>query len=411
MFGAVERDVWIPLCAFWMGLGLASSFCLPGPARPASGDYTVAMSRALLPLHAAFILQLTPLPAFVLRLLSPGSFAAHFLPDPGDGRFRPLTVAAGSSIEAWLYVAGLQGLAIALAAIPRERRHLAVRILLGSLVILAIEGFWQSRTAHSFWLYGRIPILAPSGLDTGSFGPYFNRNHFATLMAVGAALAAGLAATARAHPNRAVESDPRALSRVIWFLGACGVLILASFASGSRSGVLAALAGAGIVGARALGLRRLAIVVAMLAVPIGLSSAAAIGRFTQMDFLASRWAAWKDMLPLLGFFPVFGSGFGTFVEAYLPYQRNETYEIWEYAHNEYLQCAIEGGVLGIVALATTLRRLRASLGVDPAFTLPALGVAVAFATQAFADFPARVPANAAIVVSIFSLTLSSRRRR
>ena len=411
LFGAVDRDVWFPLCLLWIGLGFASALLAARNLGSDGHRYAVRLSRALLPVHAFFILQLIPLPAFVLRAVSPGSFAAHFLPDTGDGRFRPLTVSAGATIEAWLYVAGLHGLAMTLAAIPREKRRQAVELLLVALVLLATEGLWQSRASHPFWLYAWVPIVAPPGLETSTFGPYYNRNHFATLMAVGAALAAGLASAEAGRAGsrlQAVLSDGRVLAQVVWLLGAGGVLSLAGVASGSRSGVLAGLAGIGIVVGRALGFRYMAASLALLVLPLVLSGGAAMERFARLDIVQSRWAPWTDMATLLRFFPVFGSGFGTFVLAYLPYQRNATYEIWPHAHNEYLQCVIEGGLAGVVALAVAWKRIRRALVLDPALGEAAVGVAVAFAAQALLDFPARIPANAAVVTAL--LILSQRTR-
>jgi len=365
---------------------------------------------ALLPVHALFLAQLIPLPSAVLRVLSPGSFAAHFLPDPGDGRFRPLSVSPSATIEAWLYVAGLQGLFLALRGLPSERRRALAHVLLGVIVCLAAEGLWQSRTPHPAWLYGRVPILAPIGLETATFGPYYNRNHFATAMALGAAWACGLALDLireRGGLFRVLAHAP-AMTQAILLGGASLLLTLTAAASGSRSGAGAAVAAIAIMLARAFGARRLLLPVMAGVAILFLSGAAAIDRLMRLDMVTSRWAPWVDMTRLWRFFPAFGSGIGTFGEAYWPYQMNSRYEFWQNAHNEYLQWTIEAGLAGLVVAGLAAGFLRRSF----AFTDWARGGAIAaligVGLQALLDFPLRIPANAALLVCVIALGASAR---
>ena len=412
LFGAVERSVWIPLCQLWIGLGLASTWAgsRGGPGdRPSSG---LAVSRALLPLHALFALQLIPMPAFLLRVLSPASFAAHFLPDPGDGRFRPLTVSPGSTVEAWLYVAGLQGLFLALQGIPVEKRRAFLGAMVAVILILAGEGLWQSRSPHPFWFYGRVPTYSPQGLEEGIFGPYYNRNHFATVVAMGAGLAAGLAASITRERGGFARmlSDAVRVPKVVLLAGAAAMLVVSSAASGSRSGALAAVAAMTLIAARSFGTRLLLVGFGVGALFLAISGAAAIERLSRLDVTASRWQPWMDMTGLVRFFPVFGSGAGTFAVAYFPHQTFSTYEFWRYAHNDYLQWVIEGGLLGVLALFVALRSLRRSVHWDADAGEGGLGAAFAFGTQALFDFPCRIPANAGILVGILALTVALRPR-
>ncbi len=402
LFGAVERSVWIPLCQLWLGAGLVSSLCR---AREDS-----AISRALLPVHALFALQLIPLPASVLHVISPGSFAAHFLPDPGDGRFRPLSVSPSATLESWLYFAGLQGLFLALRGLPVTRRRALAHALLGVLVCLAAEGLWQSRTDHPAWLYSRIPIQAPIGLETATFGPYFNRNHFATAMAIGAALAAGLAAS-RAREFRSLArllASPSTMAETVLLSGAALLLALAAAASGSRSGAGAAVGAIAFVLARAFGLRRLLLPLAAGGVLLAMSGAAAIERLMRLDVVMSRWAPWTDMTRLWAFFAAFGAGIGAFRVAYWPYQMNATYEFWQHAHNEYLEWTIEAGLAGLVAAWLSLRFLHRAVGFAEWAREASLAALLAVGLQGLLDFPVRIPANAALLVCVIALGASSR---
>lgn len=410
LFGAVERSVWIPLCQLWLGAGLVST--LFQARTPLAGGDAVgsAVSRALLPAHALILAQLIPLPAAVLRVVSPGSFAAHFLPAPLDERFRPLSVSPSATVEAWLYLAGLQGLFLALRGLPSHRRRLLACVLLGLLVCLAGEGLWQSRTAHPAWLYGQMPILAPTGLETATFGPYYNRNHFATAMALGAAWACGLALVLireRGGLVRLLAHAP-AMTRVILLSGASLLLVLSAAASGSRSGVGAAIASIALVLGRAFGGRRLLLPVAAGVAMLVVSGAAAIDRLMRLDIVGTRWVPWVDMTRLWNFFPVFGSGVGTFGAAYWPYQMNAAYEFWPHAHNEYLQWSIEAGIAGLFVVSLSVRALRRSVAFADWARDASIGAIAAVGLQALLDFPLRTPANAALLVCAVALALSAR---
>lgn len=409
--GAVYRSVWIPLAQFWLLLGGLTAVIRWRGAAEGGPDYAgVAVSRALLPIHALFAVQLTPMPAALLRLLSAGSHAAHFLPDPGDGRFRPLSVSPLATIEAWLYVAGLQGLFLALLGFPIKQRRTVLHALIAVILLLAGEGLWQSRSSHPHHLYGRIQIAVPSGFETAVFGPYLNRNHFATPMAIGAGLAAGLGASLVLENGGAVRllHLPGAMARAILLVGASLFLTVTAAASGSRSGALAALAALGVVALRTFGKWPLVTTLIAGTAIVTLTGSATFERFMRLDVVQSRWAPWLDMTTLLRFFPIFGSGIGTFAAAYWPYQRNATFEFWQHAHNDYLQWLVEAGVLGLVALGLVVRRLRRDLKCLESARECCLAVAGAFAVQAFLDFPAHVPASAGMLVCVLALSTARR---
>ncbi|MEO8500945.1 MAG: O-antigen ligase family protein [Vicinamibacteria bacterium] len=409
LFGAVERSIWIPLCELWLVLGTTASLT---ESRQASAGNSPgpAVAWAVLPIHAFFLIQLIPLPASILHAISPGSFAAHFLPDPGDGRFRPVSVSPAATVEAWLYFAGLQGLFLALQGLPHRLRPAVARALLGVIVALAAEGLWQSRTDHPTWLYSRIPILAPPGLDNASFGPYFNRNHFATAMALGAGWAAGLAMalTRERRGFRRLLTNPSAMAQGVLMGGAALLLLTASAASGSRSGTAAAIAAIAATLGVSGGARRLLLPLGLAIVGLALAGPAVLDRLMHLDIVTSRWAPWMDMSRLVRFFPALGSGLGTFHAAYWPYQMNATYEYWRHAHNEYLQGLIEAGFLGLAVAAFVLFRLRRTVTLDHTAREAVLGAATALACQAALDFPLRIPANAALFVCMMALSTTRR---
>ena len=394
LFGAVERTVWLPLCGAWLLAGILQ-------ARLTS---TRDLLRPLLPLHALFAVQLIPLPGVVLRWISPGSYAAHFLPDRG-ALVRPLSVSPAATTESWLYFTAMLGLFVALRPLREHRRPALIGLLTG-LLILGAEGLWQSRSSHPYWLLGLVPPVVPTGLEASIFGPYFNRNHFATLMALGAAVSCGLAASyyRDVQTFRRLASSSSVLAKTVTLLGCVGFFSMVCAATGSRSGLLALIAGVSVVGVHRIPWRWLLASLSTAAVLLLLSGPFVLERLLRVDFLASRLAPWADMATLVRFFPMFGSGFGTFSVAYWPYQRNVSYEFWLHAHNEYLQWVIEAGLLGIVVLLLTMRSVRMRVSIHPHGDAGVAALAV-FAAQSLLDFPVRVPANAAILTAVLALTL------
>jgi len=415
LFGAVERRIWMPLCLGWVGLGLLAAYVSASPENAADSHHRVArgVTRALLPLHALFALQLLPLPEAALRHLSPGAHAAHFLPDPLDGRFRPLSVSPGATIEAWFYVAALQGLFLAVQGLRRPHRRTGLLVLATSAAALSAEGLWQSRSEHPYFLYGRIPTYSPQGLETSTYGPYYNRNHFATVTAMGAGLSAGMAARIglAAGGLRGLLTSRSGLPATVTLVGLAGFLSLASAASGSRSGALAALVGLAVVGLRAFG-RGGFVAVLLLGGTLGLiAGPASVERLAHLDLEASRWRPWLDMTVLFRFFWAFGTGIGAFGAAYWPYQRNATYEFWQHAHNEYLEWLLEGGILGVLVLIAVLAFLRRYLRLEDECREALAGAISVVLVQSLLDFPLRIPANAAFLVCALALSVGPRETR
>jgi O-antigen ligase len=321
-------------------------------------------------------------------------------------------VSPGATVEAWLYVAGLQGLFLAVQGIPEARRKSFVYSVVAIVAVLAGEGLWQSRSLHPYWLYGIVPVPLPSGFETATFGPYLNRNHFATVMAMGCGLSAGLASSLVRERGGLVAllSQPTSMAKSILASGASLFFAVTAMASGSRSGALAAIVAGGWLAMRTVG--KTPFIAAMSAgmAALALGGAAAIERLQRLDVFTSRLKPWMDMTTLFRFFPALGSGFGTFAVTYWPYQRNVTYEFWQHAHNDYLQLTIEGGLVGVLVLGFVARSLfRASTG-TPELREALLGASGAFAVQAAFDLPSHVPANAAILVCIVALTTTGRRR-
>ena len=423
-FGAVGPTAWPSLAWAWILLGgwsLAKERFSPTSSGPS------ALSRitpAFLAIHALLAVQLAPLPPSVLRVLSPGSYAASYIPPMANGAWAPLTASPTGTVQAWLFFAGIHGLAIVLFAPAAPNRSRRMTPLFAGMAavgaLLALEGLVQAASAHPYWLYGVFPVPGIGSHEPGVFGPYYNRDHYSNLIAIAASVAAGLLGLriprAGSPAGSSMVNSPD-FPGSLALLASLVLMFAASAASGSRGG-LAAIGAGVLVGLSSpfLARPRLALgsAILLLVVLFGTGVPSAIERMSDVDFEASRLMVWRDTVRLVEFFPVFGCGIGAFAPAYWPYQRVVRFEYWPHAHNEYLQWVLEAGLVGIVM---ALYWLRLAWRVAPQVVRsqelrPAVAGLTAAMVHALVECSLRIPANAAwaavLLVCIVAGTAATR---
>ncbi|MEN3339499.1 MAG: hypothetical protein V7647_3175, partial [Acidobacteriota bacterium] len=200
-----------------------------------------ALDLCVLAVLAATLLQLVPLPRPLLSVLSPAApavEAAFALVPPGG--LRPMTINPHDSLGA---AAVLAGVILLFVTARRTFDDGGIRTLIRivALVGLALSGIALAQDATAKGLmYWRF---APDREGPYPFGPFINRNHFATWAMMAVPLCAGyLAAHAAAHPHAEGVSWRRrlllALDGRTWMLAASAMLLMiATAASLSRSGL------------------------------------------------------------------------------------------------------------------------------------------------------------------------------
>jgi O-antigen ligase len=404
--GAVDSTAWAPLSWLWVLLGAWSLARNRAATRAEDRGALGTLTPVFLAVHALIAIQLIPLPPALLRVLSPGSYAARYIPPPRIETWTPLTASPTGTGQAWLFFAGLHGLALTLFAASPSNRSRRMTWLFGGMAaagaLLAIEGLIQSASAHPYWLYGRFPVPGAGPHEAGIFGPYYNRDHYSNLIAIAASVAAGLLARripssgARLAASMVNSPDfPGTLALVAGLV----LMFAASAASGSRGGLAAIFVGV-LVGLsssfRARPRLALGFALLLLLILFGTGVPLAVARMADVDFETSRLLVWRDAIRLLEFFPIFGCGIGAFAPAYWPYQRVVRFEYWPHAHNEYLQWVLEGGAIGI---AMALYWVRIAWRVTPQVLRnreirPALAGLVAAMVHAGVECSLRIPANA-----------------
>jgi len=234
--------------------------------------------------------------------------------------------------------------------------------------VLAAESLAQDATAHGFIYWRWDPGEGPP-----PFGPFLNRNHFATWMVIAIPVCLGyLVAHGSAHEHRGIargtwrQRVATALEgRSLWLAGAICLMLVALVGSLSRSGIVA-LTSALLMGQYLRGWRARpstaawvlgAIAVALILIVLRVNTPELFERFGAAGTaMAYRVNIWRETLAVVRDFWLTGSGAGTIGTVMLVNQHAPSLFRINAAHNHYLQVAAEGGLLiGIpVAVAVSL---------------------------------------------------------
>ncbi len=360
-------------------------------------------------LAALALLQVVPLPRFLLALLSPRAADQLDLLLPEDASWRPISVSPAGTRSA---LAGLGiGGAVVLGTLLLSRRRTAAAALLAAVVV----AFAGSGLYGLFERYvGDDTILGfpKRGKDPGVTGPFVNRNH----MAASAALALPVALALLLGAARRIRTAPlSAIAGTIAAAAAVAVLGATVPLTGSRMGLAAGACGVvafAFLAARATRwpLWAMALVLLVVAGGVGYGVKTVVERSTAIQFRMKiarmdrgffdiRFPAWKSTLWLAARYPVLGTGLGTYETAIHETQTPDNPDELVHAHSEPLECLADGGVVGfalfLLLAAGALGAAWSAVGAeDPWIRLVGCGcgagIAAVLASGA-AEFPFRVP--------------------
>jgi O-antigen ligase/tetratricopeptide (TPR) repeat protein len=250
-------------------------------------------------------------------------------------------------------------------------------------VFLSIYGVMQYLPGHNVHtIFGTVRVQGQA------FGPFPYRNYYACYanlcIGFGAGLLLGGMATPGSAPDRRTPGVDAPRGGVPGHAGGSGapllqrlfvafglaLLVGVQFVCQSRGGVIALFI-AGIVLAplweRRVRKRHLAWVggaaLVVLAAVTLLGYDWTESRLLGEDVLEDgRLEIWARVLPRTLDFPVWGTGYGTFPFVEQPLQGREYYHVIDYAHNEYLEGLLEGGVLRLaISLAAIFFVFRCGL--------------------------------------------------
>jgi O-antigen ligase len=430
-FGAVYPWAYWPLAFVCGGLGAWAIIVTHAWRDPRSRR----LAQGLGVTAAAIAVQLIALPYSVLGWISPGvdRFLRESTVAYHPASLHPLSIAPSSTAVALTLFVALALLLIGVTRMMREiRLDWLVSQLMGLGAALALLGVVQQAfldvdapLVYGFWQpsYGAAP-----------YGPFINKNHFAGWMVMVLPLVAGYAyalflSAPRPHQSGAgawmrwlatVDANRFLLVSIVG-LAMCLTVVL----TGSRSGLVSLVVAFAVLGWavwRSMPSRwRRLVAVGYLAVLVVAALAwggadTLISRFGNAPTeVEGRFSAWRDSIRIIADFPVFGTGLGTFGRAMLVYQTASRTSMYVQAHNDYLQLAVEGGLLVAVPALAVLWlivsgiRRRLMSGQDDALTAWVRVGAVAglggIATQSLVEFSLQMPGNTVLFVVLLAIAL------
>jgi O-antigen ligase len=275
----------------------------------------------------------------------------------------------------------------------RSRFNVALVWLAFALCVFGLAQFFTA--PHT--VYWVIPV--PAGKI---FGPFVDANHFVTLMEL--IIPSALALSLRPSEQRPI------------YIVIANLILAAVVVCGSRAGiVLVAAETAVFLLASAFwpGRSRLARRERKVLVPIvGLAGVAVFTllitssrglseRFEEAQPYALRWAVAQTTWGLFLKRPWTGYGAGTFEQVYPSAAPVETGMLWNFAHNDIVQFAMEWGIVGIAAIACTLALLLRHRWRREVWLCVVLPVLTALAHSWF-DFPLQIPAVMAALMVLLA---------
>ncbi len=334
-------------------------------------------------LAAIVLIQLAPLPDFLLTLLNQRAAAIRAFDDAWQSVIGHGQTPAGLSLvpdataaaAASLIVPASVFLAVSCSSKSARRQLAGLVVLIACLT--ALLGLTQIAQGPSSPL--RFYAITNDGAAVGLFA---NRNHFATFLSVALLLGAPFLLATQRRLKRDTAMHDRSLAELAGLLSFGLVLIAAILATQSRAGlVLAGLAAVAVVvlAARPAGWRRTSrrpakmiavsgsLLVAGLAVLFITWPAAdrTFQRFTNGFATNQRIALTQATLTLAGKNMPFGTGLGSFRRVYAAAQADGDVgpNYVNRAHNDYaellLEAGLPGGILALLFLAWFAVRLRA----------------------------------------------------
>ena len=332
----------------------------------------------LIPLYLAF--QLIPLPVSLLASLSPrAAELATWLGLPSA----PLSIAPNASLAFTFRILTAMVLFFLIREIAWDRRWIAILPVIVVALLEAILGLLQASSS----------VLV--------VGTYVNRNHYAFLMAMALpfAIMAGVALMRDSTTQRATIASA--------LFATAAVLLGATIFSLSRGGFLSVLVSLFLLAVLNLQKRLrtvgfMLLVVAFVGLFVFLPVTELVLRFAEFSDEASsdmnngaRHLVWKDSMPVIRDFPLFGTGLGGYETAVRRGQQTALQHNIAYAHNEYIQFLAELGIVGISLFLIPIAWIFTVLIRNIEDPMAKAGVAsvTAMLLHCIVDFNLQVPAN------------------
>lgn len=314
-----------------------------------------------------YVIQLIPLPAEVVKLVSPETYRLY---TGTIGQFQPLTWISLSLYKkatlhelfrfaayASFYVLTIQLLTQGQYLKKTVTAVITVSVSMALLAILQYL-FYNEKI---FW-FRELP------LGSNPFGPFVHRNHYAGFMemvfpvSLSIFLAYKPAVTYTSFREKIAELFSQRRTNTYILTGLASILMAVSvFLSLSRGGIISLSLSMLIFGllvffGKTKRKRGFLIIIIFLIIVLSVGWFGwdhIFDRFSKIrdpqgNIEASRQTIWKDTAAIIKDFPVTGTGFGTLVNIYGKYRTLEGESVLYHAHNDYLELLSDGGIIAFL---------------------------------------------------------------
>lgn len=428
--------IWLPIPLgsnrpwAWVIFELSSFVILLGCVRIKFNQYCLGLAKYKTPIliWLAFLficlLQICPLPADLVELISPNRINTH-LSSPMSWYY--LSTDVGQSQASFIKSLGYFCIFLSCLMLINHEKHITqlLLILLASGTLQAIYGALEVLSGKGFSLIFDLPI---SESATGSF---VYKNHYANFLLLCLSAGIGLMVIdiekSKPQTQRWYINLINTLLANKTFTRIClAIMVIALVMSRSRMGNVAFFTAIIIVGTFVILLERKKskglgiLLVSMLIIDLFI-----VSQWFGLDKVQQRLVqtnlsqekrdeVFVDSLPIVTDYPVIGTGAGSFYSAFPGYKDSTIDQFYEHAHNDYLQMLIEYGVVGFICLGLlVLHSLSKALSAlrkkpTPVTKGSAFACLVAYIGMLIhmsADFPLIAPANAVYFVVFLALPL------
>lgn len=342
LFGAVDRIVQVLLTAL-LGVGVL----LAPPKLPKPGRFALVVVGVFVAI--LLVKEFAPFSWFgdtKWHRTIVGSFEVQLgkAHNPEPARAIDALLVACVACVWFLWVRGL-------AAQGGSNRNLLAWMVFGAAAVLAFACLTMANDVRNY-IYGLR--YTPGWMG---YGPFPNKNHTASFLAMGALIGAGCITRAGGHRRFALVA-----------LGAAFVaaILVALFESKSRGGLIAFGIGFGVYAIMALvrirNFRTIGITLAALLVAAGLLMAFGSKLLTRFNAASEgnipsnlRWSIWSDAIAMWRDARIFGHGLGSFTQLFPIYQQVQLENrVVLHPESSWLQWLVELGAVPLLLLVVVL---------------------------------------------------------
>lgn len=349
------------------------SLCLFLYERSTRQEDTVRDMPGIVPLASLLVymfFQFVPLPAAVVGLISPGTAALYRNTAGIDDPVVWMSLSVNKKATVMEFMRMLSYAALYIVSVQllmsKDRQKKTVGVIAIFASVLAVFAVVQH-----FLPNGRIywfRELTQGGLP---FGPYVNRNHYAGLMGMIFPVVLSTFLFYKPHVGygsfreRVAGTFNQKMTNTHILLGFSAVLIaLSVFVSLSRGGIVSLSSAMIFFGTLLLfrggrKKRGLTIITIFFIIWIAVGWIGWEPLFERFERIVDvqgritepRITRWNDSMKIVRDFPLWGTGFGTYMNIYPRYRTIPGTITTEHAHNDYLELLTDGGVLSFFLMS------------------------------------------------------------